>query len=207
MSRFAVAALVALAALSFPASPVFGQVFFGPGMRGVADRAIHGRATEGDHYTCSAAPGGSRIRPNCDVTEELERLQQQQQLQQAMRRLQSAPPLAQCGASTTTESRQIDATARVNGTLEIHDCGAAAGTLTIAVVVKEKNGREKPLEFTETWQRSDDRDVSFASDYAIGENVELVDVHLSGLTCTCADPFAPPAPPPAEEPEATPESR
>jgi hypothetical protein len=202
--------VVALAALSFPASPLFAQVIFGPGMRGVADRAIHGRATaDDDVYTCSAAPGGSRIRPNCDVAAEIEQLQQQQ-LQRELTRLQAPPPLAQCGASTTTESRQVDAIAHVNGTLEIRDCAAAAGTLTVAVIVKDKSGAEKPLEFTETWQRSDERDVSFTSEYPIGENVELVDVHLSGLTCTCADPFARPAPPPAppaEEIQATPETR
>ena len=196
-----VAALVALAALSLPASPAFAQQIFGQGMQGVPDRAIQGRVTEGDVYTCSAAPGGSRLRPNCDVTSEIS------QLQQEMKRLMAPrPPIAQCGASTTTESRQLDAIARVNGTLQIRDCAAAAGTLTIAVVVKADSGAEKPLEFTETWQRSDDQDVSFASDYPIGENVELVDVHLSGLTCTCADPFARPAPPPAEDLPSTPES-
>jgi hypothetical protein len=203
MSKLTVAALVALAAVSLPASPVFAQIFVGSGARGMSDRGIEGRVTEGDVYTCVAAPGGSRIRPNCDVVEEIE------QLQKEMRRLQAPPPvLAQCGASTTTESQQLDTIARVKGTLEIRDCAAAAGTLTVAVVVKEKSGEEKPLEFTETWQRGDDRDVSFASDYAIGEDVELVDVHLSGLTCTCADPFAQPAPqPPAEDVQPTPEPR
>jgi len=205
MSKLYVAALAALAALSFSASLAFAQTFVRSGGGGMSNRALEGRVTEGDVYTCSAAPGGSRIRPNCDVTEEIERLKQAE-----MKRLMARPPpLAQCGASTTTESHQLDTIARVSGTLEIRECAAAAGTLTVAVVVKEKSsGEEKPLEFTETWQRSDDRDVSFASDYAIGEDVELVDVHLSGLTCTCADPFAQPAPqPPTEEGQSTPESR
>ena len=192
MSKLYVAALVVAAAL--PASPALTQTFVGGGVRGMSDRGFEGRVIEGDVYTCSAAPGGSRIRPNCDATEEIEQLQQEMKRLQA---LEARPPrLAQCGASTTTESRQLDTIARVNATLEIRDCAAAAGTLTVAVLVKEKNsGEQKPFEFTETWQRSDDRDVSFASDYAIGDNVELVDVHLSGLTCTCADPFARSAPP------------
>ena len=202
MSKPYVAAHIALAALSLAAAPAFAQAIFGRGMGNTVDRAVQGRATEDDIYTCSAAPGGSRVRPNCDVVAEIERLELQ------MKRLSAPPPLpAQCGASTTTESRQVDAIARVTGTLEIRDCAAAAGTLTVAVVVKNKSGEEKPLEFTETWQRSDDRDVSFASDYPIGENVELVDVHLSGLTCTCADPFARPAPPAAREAAPTPSSR
>ncbi|HVJ30756.1 MAG TPA: hypothetical protein VNA66_10645, partial [Gammaproteobacteria bacterium] len=55
------------------------------------------------------------------------------------------------------------------------------------VLVKDESGAEKRLEFTEPWQRGDERDVSFSADYPIGEQVELVDVHLSGLTCECAD--------------------
>jgi len=196
--------LVALAALSLSASPAFAQIIFG--QRGVSDRAMQGRVTEGDVYTCVAAPGGSRIRENCDVASEVERLQQIR-MEQAMKQL-APPPLAQCGAATTTESRQLETIARVSGTLEIRDCAAAAGTVTVAVVVKDKSsGAEKPLEFTETWQRGDDQDVSFASDYPIGENVELVDVHLSGLTCTCTEPFATPArPPAADDVQPTPES-
>jgi hypothetical protein len=196
MSRIHISALLAPAALLLIASPAYAQVIFGPGMGGGIDTAIQGRVTgRDDIYTCQAAPGGSRVRQNCEVVDQIEQLQQQQKVARLLR----APPLVQCGASTTTEFRQLDAIARVNGTLEIRDCAAAAGTVTIAVVVKDGNGAEKPLEFTEKWQRADATDVSFSADYPIGEKVELVDVHLSGLTCTCADPFAPPAPPAAED--------
>ena len=127
---------VALAAFSLCASPAFAQIIFG--QRSVPDRAMQGRVTEGDVYTCVAAPGGSRIRENCDVASEVERLQQIR-MEQAMKQL-ALPPLVQCGAATTTESRQLETIARVSGTLEIHDCAAAAGTLTVAVVVKDKSG-------------------------------------------------------------------
>jgi hypothetical protein len=42
----------------------------------------------------------------------------------------------------------------------------------------------------ETWQRDDDKDVSFSADYPIGENVDLVSARVRGLSCTCADPPA-----------------
>ena len=196
MSRIYVTTLLALAALQLPASPAFAQIIFGPGMGGGADTAIQGRATgRSDIYTCQAAPGGSRVRENCEVVTEIEQLEQQMKMAKLLR----PPPLVQCGASTTTEFQQLDTIARVNGTLEIRDCAAASGTVTVVVVVKDDSGAEKPREFTETWQRSDERDVSFSANYPIGEKVELVDVHLSGLTCTCGDPFAQPEPPAAEE--------
>ena len=106
----------------------------------------------------------------------------------AVARSLAARESARCGASTTTEYLQQDTIARVSGKLEIADCAAASGELTVALRVKHENGEEKPLEFSETWQRSDDRDVEFAVEYPIGENVELVSARLSRLTCTCADP-------------------
>lgn len=201
MSRIHIIIPLALAAL-LAALPASSQVIFGPGMGGGIDTAIQGRATgRSDIYTCQAAPGGSRVRQNCEVVDEIEQIQQQEKVAKLLR----SRPLVQCGASTTTEFSQLGTAARVNGTLEIRDCAAAAGTVTIAVVVKDDDGAEKPLEFTEAWQRSDATDVSFSADYPIGEKVELVDVHLSGLTCTCTDPFAAPAPPVAED--AKPDSR
>src|SRR5689334_1062013 len=173
MSRIHLVSLLALAALQLPASPALAQVIFAPGMGGGADTAIQGRATgRSDIYTCQGAPGGSRVRENCEVVTEIEQLQQLQQ-QQKIAKLLKPPPLLQCGASTTTEYQQRDAIAHVNGTLEIHDCAAASGTVTVAVVVKDDGGEEKPFEFTEKWQRTDDRDVSFAADYPIGPKVEL----------------------------------
>ena len=194
MSRTHITALFSLLALALPASPAFAQIFVRGGTGGI-DRSAQGRATDRtDIYTCQAAPGGSRVRENCDVVTEIERLEQEFKLAKLFR----PPPLLQCGGSTTTEYRQLDTIAHVSGTLEIPDCAAASGTLTVAVVVKDSSGAEKVLEFTDPWQRADDRDVSFSANYPIGERVELVDVHLSDLTCTCAD-VAHPLQPPAEE--------
>jgi hypothetical protein len=99
-----------------------------------------------------------------------------------------APALvsAQCGATATTEYRQLNTIARVNAALAISDCAAASGAFTVAVRVRDESGTDKVLEFNETWQRSDDQDVKFAADYPIGDNVSLVSTRVRGLTCTCA---------------------
>jgi len=47
---------------------------------------------------------------------------------------------------------------------------------------------DKPIEFSETWQRNDNENVTFAADYPIGDNVELVSARVRRLSCTCADP-------------------
>ena len=198
MSRTHITALLPLLALALPASPALAQIFVRGGTGGV-DRSVQGRATDrNDIYTCNAAPGGSRVRENCDVVTEIRQLEREMKLANLFR---LPPPFLQCGGSTTTEYQQLDKIAHVNGTLEVHDCAAASGTLTVAVVVKDESGAEKVLEFEQPWQRGDDRDVSFAADYPLGEHVQLVDVHLSELTCTCDDtaPPEPPEPPPAEE--------
>jgi hypothetical protein len=52
--------------------------------------------------------------------------------------------------------------------------------------VRDESGEVKSLEFNETWQRSDAKSVVLEADYPIGENVELVNARVRGLTCTCA---------------------
>ena len=81
--------------------------------------------------------------------------------------------------------------ARVNSTLKIADCTVASGAFSVALRIRDESGAEKPVEFNETWQRSDAQDVKFAADYPIGENVELLSVRMRRLSCTCADDPAP----------------
>ena len=194
MSKLHVAALVALCAAGPAASTAFAQAIFRPGA-GAADRSIHGRVTDDDVYTCAAAPGGSRVRANCEVETETATFEMQQRLKIALK----PPPLPgeQCGATTTTQYQQRDTVARVNGTLHITDCALASGAFTVAVRVKDESGAETPLEFHETWERSGGADdVAFTADYPIGENTELVNVRLRGLSCTCSEAAAAPASPP-----------
>jgi hypothetical protein len=185
MSRLHVIALLALSAFALPASSASAQFIYGPGMQGGSDRSTSGRVTERDDiYTCQAAPGGSRVRENCEIETTTVRLEQEISL---LFKLNALPLATQCGATTTTAYQQLNTIARVNGTLEITDCAAASGAFTVAVRVKDDRGEERPLEFSQTWQRSDDEDVTFSADYPIGENVELVSVRLRDLRCTCAD--------------------
>ncbi len=186
MSPIHLTALLALSALVLPASLGVAQVFVGGASQNTASRANQGRATEGsDIYHCQGAPGGSRVRPNCEVETETARAEQEIRLSF---RLAPPPTELQCSATTTTASEQRNTIARIHTTLEIRDCTAASGTFTVELRIKDDGGTEKPLEFTETWQRSDTTDVQFTADYPIGENVELVDARLRRLSCTCADP-------------------
>lgn len=94
----------------------------------------------------------------------------------------------QCEASTLTEYQQRNNVARVTGTVSIANCPAGtAGKFTLVARVRDDSGAIKPLEFSETWQRNDDQDHSFNADYPIGDDVELINVRVRGLTCTCAD--------------------
>ncbi len=106
---------------------------------------------------------------------------------------------AQCEATANSQYQQRNTMARLISELAIADCKAASGTFTVAVRVRDDSGETKPpVEYTETYQRSDDQPITFTKDYPIGENVELVSVRVRNLRCTCADApaaAAAPAPP------------
>jgi hypothetical protein len=94
----------------------------------------------------------------------------------------------QCGATTSTEYSQRNAVARVIGTVSITNCPAgSAGAFNVVARVRDESGEIKPIEFAEAWQRDDTQAVSFNKDYPIGENVELVNVRVRDLKCTCAE--------------------
>jgi hypothetical protein len=93
----------------------------------------------------------------------------------------------ECEATTLTEYQQRNNVARVTGTVSIASCPAgAAGSFTLVARVRDDNGAITPLEFNETWQRDDTQDHSFNTDYPIGDNVELMNVRVRNLKCTCA---------------------
>ena len=189
MSRIHVTALLALSALALP-SPVFAQKFERPGGE-PAPLSRPGSVNERDDVQlCGSSGGGSRVRSNCEEPETTT-----VRFEQELKLVIDVPAVLtmQCAATTTTEYQQRNTSARVEGAIAISDCTAAAGAYKVAVRVKGESGEGQVLEFKETWQRSDDRDVSFAADYPIGENVELVSVRLQNLTCTCADPPEVPA--------------
>jgi hypothetical protein len=97
-----------------------------------------------------------------------------------------AVPSAQCQAVAATSYHQRNTFARVASTIDTADCPAAVGEFKIAIRVRDESGEVKSLEFDETWRRSDAKSVVVERDYPIGENVELVNARVRGLTCTCS---------------------
>jgi hypothetical protein len=98
------------------------------------------------------------------------------------------PEVLQCEASTLTEYSQRNNVARVTGSVSIANCPAgSAGTFDVVARVRDESGEIKPIEFGEKWQRDDVGDAPFTGDYPIGENVELVNVRIRNLKCTCAE--------------------
>jgi hypothetical protein len=189
MSRIHFTALLALSNLAFPSSPVFAQKFAVPDPP-PRSSSPGGVTEDGDVQLCGSSGGGSRVRPNCEEPKTTTA-----RFEQVLKLLIDMPPnlTAQCAATTTTEYQQRNATARVDGAIAVSDCTAAAGGFVVAVRLTDESGENKVLEFSETWQRGDDRDVTFSADYPIGDNVELVSVRVRNLTCTCADPPEVPA--------------
>ena len=111
-----------------------------------------------------------------------------------------APDALQCEATTETQYQQRNTVARVTGNVSISNCPAgSSGTFDVVARVRDESGEVKPIEFAEKWQRDDAGNARFTSDYPIGENVDLVNVRVRNLKCTCAGaPEAAPAetPPP-----------
>ena len=101
----------------------------------------------------------------------------------------ASPTGPQCEASTLTEYQQRNNIARVTGTVSVAGCPVGTmGSFTLVARVRDDNGEIKPIEFNETWQRTDAQDHAFNSDYPIGDSVELMSVRVRNLKCTCVDP-------------------
>jgi hypothetical protein len=164
-------------------STAVAQQIFSPTTQDATGNA--GGVQERDVPICQVSGGGSRTRRmNCDQPElKTERTEVKLKLPLEA----PEPPTAQCEATTTTEYQQRNTMARVDSTLAIKNCAAVTGTLTFLVRIRDESGEIKPLEFNETWQRSDDEDVKFMAEYPIGDNVNLVSVRVRDLHCTCAD--------------------
>jgi hypothetical protein len=195
MSRTLLTAVLVVSASALPVSTVFAQAL---APSGTPTTSHQGRVRD-DVPTCQGAGGGSRVRANCEAQDTQATVRTEQKLKVSL----DAPPqpsAPQCEATATTDSFQSNAVARVDGTINIRNCSAgSAGTYNIVVRVRDENGEINSLEFSDKWQRSDGQDVKFAADYPIGQNVDLVNVRLHDLRCTCADPPADPAPDPAPD--------
>ena len=98
-----------------------------------------------------------------------------------------APKTAHCATTGSLEYTQRDTIAKVEGQIENQDCAASAGKYTLAVVISDEQHELRTLNFSESWQRNDDKPVKFKADYEIGRNVELVRVKYIQSHCMCTD--------------------
>jgi hypothetical protein len=177
MSRIHITAFVALSALALPAATAFGQATFNN--NNVSPTATEGRV--GDAAMCQGTAGGSRVRQNCENVDPTT-VRTEVRLKNAT----AAASAPQCEATTLTEYSQRNNVARVTGTISLANCPAGTtGTYNIVARVKDETGETKPIEFSEIWQNDAAQDVAFNADYPIGDNVELVNVRVRNLKCTC----------------------
>jgi hypothetical protein len=97
------------------------------------------------------------------------------------------PENAYCAATYSFEYTQKNTKVGVAGVIENKDCAASSGEYKLLVRVRDETGEAKTLDFLGSWQRDDDASVKFGGDYAIGNNVDLVNVRVVQVRCTCAN--------------------
>lgn len=97
-----------------------------------------------------------------------------------------------CHSTTSIEYQQRGNLALVNGEITVEDCTVARGKYTLSLRLKDDSGEIQNLNFEDTWQRSDDAPVSFAREYSIGDNVDLIRVRARRTQCICEDADAKP---------------
>src|SRR6185503_10935927 len=189
MSRIHVTALLAFSTLVLPVSIAHGQVF--QGVPTGVTTSNQGSATGNpDIPTCQGAPGGSRMErrrnpAGCGATAGETTVRTEAPLDVTLELPQ--PDAPECEATSLTEYSQRNNVARVTGTVSIATCPAGStGTFNVVARVRDESGEIKPIEFAEKWQRDDANDIAFKNDYTIGDNVELVNVRIRDLKCTCA---------------------
>ena len=97
------------------------------------------------------------------------------------------PQNAYCAATYAVEYTQKDTKVGVAGVIDNKDCAASSGEYKLLVRVRGETGDVKTLDFLGSWQRDDDAPVKFSGDYPIGNNVDLVNVRVVQVRCTCSD--------------------
>lgn len=92
-----------------------------------------------------------------------------------------------CEAKATIDYLQRNTIASVEGRIENSYCGASSGTYIIRVRVRGDDGEIQQFSHEESWQREDHSAVEFSHNYAIPENVDLLNVRIRRLRCLCAE--------------------
>lgn len=94
---------------------------------------------------------------------------------------------AGCEADVDLEYLQFDTVSHVEGEVANEDCSASRGNYSLEMRIRDEEGELQTLTFSESWRRNDDRPVQFSADYPIGENVFLLNVRASEVSCACTD--------------------
>jgi len=172
MTRIRVTAL-ALSTLLLPASVTYGQQTVVDEDAAAAPR-------------CQPAPSSSRARkPDPAECAKVTTVRVEQPLTITLEVPQ--PEALQCAATAQSEYTQRNDVAHLTVTIGTASCPAgSAGTFNVVARVKDESGEIEVLEFPEEWQHGDASDASVTGEYPIGENVELVNVRVRNLKCTCA---------------------
>ena len=188
MSRIHVTAFLAFSTLVLPVSIAHGQV--SQGVPNNVTTSNQGSATGSQVIPqCQAPAGGSRMesrRKEADCTAATTTTVRTEAPLNVSLELPQ-PDAPECEATSLTEYSQRNNIARVTGTVSIATCPAGStGTFNVVARIRDESGEIKPIAFAETWQRDDANDIAFKNDYPIGDNVELVNVRIRDLKCTCA---------------------
>jgi hypothetical protein len=128
-------------------------------------------------------PRDTRAEAHCDPSTTVFRAEKQQTFDLAL----PVPNTRYCAAAIGVEFTQRDSFVRVMSTIDNADCAASSGAYQLSVSVRNERLDVTKLDFTETWQRNDDKSVMFTRDYPIGTNVDVVSVHAHSLRCACMD--------------------
>lgn len=100
-------------------------------------------------------------------------------------------PAGKCQATLDYNYYQRNTMAAVEGTITNKDCGASGGEIIFQVSHKDASGEIVSNDFTSSWQRKDDTQVTVKVQFPIGENVDLSRVRVRRISCTCAETAAP----------------
>lgn len=94
---------------------------------------------------------------------------------------------ASCETYISLQSHQRNMLARVVSTIEHKPCTTSTGEYELLIIIKDGNGVQQTLKFSETWVQKNDSPVEFSNDYPIGENVTLNRVMAQSIRCECSD--------------------
>jgi hypothetical protein len=92
-----------------------------------------------------------------------------------------------CAANLSLWYYQRDENAHVKSVLTNEDCAASSGEYTLQVRFRDSRNEVLNIDYTETWERADASPVVNATDYYMGEDVDLIRVRSRKLKCVCSE--------------------